>query len=317
MSGITDQPFRRLAMKFGAGMVVSEMVAAPEVMRKTAKTRYRLKRDAKEGLATVQLVGIEPNIMAEAAQYCVAGGADIIDINFGCPTKKVTKRSSGSAIMRDEALAAKIMTAVVEAVDVPVTVKMRLGWDDDSRNAPHLAHIAEDTGIQMITVHGRTRCQMFNGSADWRFLSSVKASVTIPVIANGDIATIEDAKTCLEMSQCDGVMVGRASRGKPWLTGTIVRGLAGVDMTPPTRAERHRACRQHFDGLLNHYGRHSGLLAWRKHMAWYADAEVELGAQSSAGRGQLLAVANVADEPAVVMEAIDRFFSPVSENLAA
>ncbi|MCZ6604286.1 MAG: tRNA dihydrouridine synthase DusB, partial [Alphaproteobacteria bacterium] len=257
MSGITDLPFRRLAEAYGAGLVVSEMIASPEVLRRTTKTRRRIELDRNRNgrPVAVQLVGIEPQIMAEAARFCVDAGAEIIDINFGCPTKKVTKKSSGSAIMRDETLATDIMAAVVDAVEVPVTVKMRLGWDESRRNAPRLARLAEVVGVEMITVHARTRCQMFDGRADWDYLAEVKAAVDIPVIANGDIGCIEDARACLAASGCDGVMVGRAARGRPWLVGEIGRRLSGNETDPgPDWGERRDTVLTHFDGLLSLYG---------------------------------------------------------------
>jgi tRNA-dihydrouridine synthase B len=273
ISIVSDSPFRRLAKQFGAGLVVSEMMAGPELLRKTTKTQRRSVRGNDEGTAVVQIVGIDPKIMAEAARYCEGEGAEIIDINFGCPTKKVTKKQSGSAIMRDEALAARIMDAVVQAVRIPVTVKMRMGWDDRSRNAPRLASVAESVGVRMVTVHARTRCQMFNGTADWSFLREVKESVNIPVIANGDICDAASARECLELSGCDGVMVGRASRGRPWLPGQIASELSGPSVrTEPTPKEKLATMYEHLDGLLSLYGTASGLRVSRKHIAWYAQA---------------------------------------------
>lgn len=287
MSGITDRPFRRLAKRFGAGLVVSEMIAGPELLRQTTKTRRRTVSGPDEGVNAVQLVGIDPAIMAEAAKFCADGGAEMIDINFGCPTKKVTKKASGSALMRNEPLATQIMASVVAAVDIPVTVKMRLGWDDTRRNAPRLAAIAQDVGIKMITVHGRTRCQMFNGRADWKFLRHVKAAVDIPVIANGDIGSVDDARKCLAVSGCDGVMIGRASRGQPWLPGQIADNLAGrKTRLGLTRAERWAAIFEHFEGLLDLYGIETGLRVARKHIAWYACADIaDNGADDGADDG--------------------------------
>ncbi len=313
MSGITDRPFRRLARRYGAGLVVSEMIAGPELLRQTTKTRRRTMRSHDEGVNAVQLVGIDPAIMAEAAKFCADEGAEIIDINFGCPTKKVTKKASGSAIMRDEGLATRIMAAVVAAVDVPVTVKMRLGWDDSQRNAPGLAAMAQDVGIQMITVHGRTRCQMFNGSADWNFLGEVKSAVTIPVVANGDITSIDQARKCLQISGCDGVMIGRASLGRPWLPGRIAAALTGRAMPAELNAsERLKIVLEHFDGLLDLYGFATGMRVSRKHFAWYAQAAAAdncKGLETSGATGLMKAIVQCrrADE---VRRVLAKYFDP-------
>src|SRR5271170_5650540 len=216
MSGVTDMPFRRLVKKSGAGLVVSEMIASQAMIRENRQTLLMAKNTPEEFPMAVQLAGCETTVMAEAAKLNEDRGAAIIDINFGCPVKKVVNGYAGSALMRVIVKATRIIEATVKAVTLPVTLKMRTGWDDNSRNAPELARIAEQAGVRMISVHGRTRCQLYNGTADWRFIRRVKAAVSIPVVANGDITSVADVRACLDQSGADGVMIGRGSYGRPW-----------------------------------------------------------------------------------------------------
>ena len=311
MSGITDRPFRRLAKRLGAGLVVSEMIASREVLNTVRRARHRLPVDsADEQPLAVQLAGYEPHIMAEAARVNADLGAAIIDINFGCPAKKVVSKLCGAALMRDEALAGRIVEAVARAVDVPVTVKMRTGWDDGDRNAPRVARTAEAAGARMITVHGRTRCQFYQGHADWYFIKQVKAAVSVPVIANGDIADYDDIDRCLAASGADGIMIGRGAQGRPWFVGQACRYLAdGTRQPEPEWPQRLEVALDHYDAILEHYGQEKGVRVARKHLGWYA------GGLPNAAR--LRAAVNAEDDPGRVRRLLIRQFSAATERIAA
>ncbi len=270
MSGVTDMPFRKLVKKFGAGLVVSEMIASRAMILQTRQSLQKCAVSEMNDITSVQLAGCSPNVMAEAAKLNEDMGAKIIDINFGCPVKKVVGGNAGSALMKDEQLATAIIKATVNAVKIPVTLKMRTGWDESNKNAPKLAKIAEDCGIKMITVHGRTRCQLYNGSADWQFIRQVKKNVNIPVIANGDIKTIEDATRCIEESQADGIMIGRGAYGKPWLINQIIYYLkTGKVLSSPTIDKQFATILEHYDSMIAHYGTSLGIRMARKHVGWY------------------------------------------------
>jgi nifR3 family TIM-barrel protein len=270
MSGITDEPFRKRAYAHGAGLVVSEMVASGELAKGRAGFNVRIRHS---GLPVhmVQLAGREAAHMAEAARIAVGEGADIIDINMGCPAKKVTGGYAGSALMLDLDHALSLIEAVIGAVEVPVTVKMRLGWDENALNAPMLARRAEQAGVKMVTVHGRTRCQFYNGKADWRAIARIKAAVSIPVVANGDVGTAEDAAAILEQSGADAVMVGRAHYGAPWTAGKIAVAAAGQETPQISGPGLTDYVVSHYEDMLTLYGVESGLRQARKHLGWYLD----------------------------------------------
>jgi len=272
LAGITDLPFRRMVARFGAGLVVSEMVASEEVVRARPEARARAELGLGDQATSVQLAGREPYWMAEAARLVEGQGARIIDINMGCPSKRVTTGLCGSALLRDLDLALTLIEAVVKAVRVPVTLKTRLGWDDTLHNAPELAKRAEGAGVQMITIHGRTRCQFYKGAANWAAIRAVKEAVTIPVIANGDVTNTATAREALRLSGADGVMVGRGAQGAPWRLAEIAHDLFGTPAPAiPDGTQRAEMILAHYDDMLSFYGRDLGLRMARKHLGWYLE----------------------------------------------
>ncbi|HEY8874622.1 MAG TPA: tRNA dihydrouridine synthase DusB [Stellaceae bacterium] len=310
MSGVSDLPFRRIVKRHGAALVVSEMIASEAAIRATRQSLTMAQSCPEEQPMAVQLAGCEPRVVAEAAKLNADRGAVLIDLNFGCPVKKIVNGHAGSALMRDELQAARILEAAVSAVDLPVTLKMRTGWDDSHRNAPGLARIAESCGIRMITVHGRTRCQLYAGSADWRFIREVKDAVAIPVIVNGDITSLEDADRALAESGADGVMIGRGCYGRPWFIGQVMEWLRHRRRRPdPPLAAQYRIVRGHYDDMLSHYGREVGLRIARKHLGWYS--------KGLPGSAEFRAAVNQTDEVPRVKALLRAFYDPLIEREAA
>src|SRR3954454_11625439 len=317
MSGITDAPFRRLAESLGAGLVVSEMTASDDLVHGRPMSLLRCEATGL-GPHVVQLAGCEARWMAEGARIAEAGGADIIDINMGCPARHVTGGQSGSALMRDLDHALRLIEATIAAVKVPVTLKMRLGWDDRSINAPELARRAESTGAQMITVHGRTRCQFYKGEADWDAVRAVKDAVAIPLVVNGDIASFDEAITALEVSGADAVMIGRGAQGQPWLPGQIGRRLeTGVAEAAPSLAEQLKYIRALYDEVCRHYGLRVGLRHARKHLGWALDVAADCGlAPGEALRGWRQKILT-AEEPSSVHRSLGEAYDDFAWRAAA
>ncbi len=302
MAGVTDRPFRQLCKQLGAGMAVSEMVSSNSLLRGSAKTLRRANHEGESLPRSVQIAGADPKMMAEAARFNEAEGAEIIDINMGCPAKKVCNTLAGSALLRDEPLVLRILEATVNAVSIPVTLKIRTGWDPDHKNGILIAKIAEQSGIQALAVHGRTRSCHFKGEAEYQTIAAIKASVKIPVIANGDIETPEKAKQVLEETKADGLMIGRAAQGRPWIFREIQYYLkTGKFLPEPTPLEIKNILLGHLENLYQFYGEHTGTMVARKHVSWYSKGQ--------SGSARFRDLFNRLETPHDQQTAIEEFFT--------
>ena len=307
MAGVTDRPFRQLCKAMGAGMAVSEMVASNSLLWGSEKTRRRANHDGEVDPISVQIAGADPGMLAEAARYNVGEGAQIIDINMGCPAKKVCNVMAGSALLKDQPLVGRILDAVVGAVNVPVTLKIRTGWDRGNRNAIQIARTAEQAGVQALAIHGRTRACGFSGEAEYDTIAAVKAEIGIPVIANGDISTPERVKQVLDYTRADAVMIGRAAQGRPWMFREIQHFLeTGCHVAPPEVQEIHRVLVAHVNELYQFYGEYTGVRVARKHISWYT--------KGLAGSAAFRHAMNRLETSAEQLAAVDGFFAQLAER---